>query len=140
MLYIRVGPTCRGLNACVRVPLGYKRETPVRLSKAREVPAEASTQLGQMIDSFICKSNTTHSGCRVLRSSGPNYSKSSSVLVFFSLGRPAESLSASPSTHPLGLGGCTTPPGCGSPQTTTFGIVRGDTRRRRPDLRSSLGF
>ena len=36
-----------------------------------------------------------------------------------SLGRPAESLSASPSTHPLGLDGCTTPPGCGSPQTKT---------------------
>ena len=32
----------------------------------------------------------------------------------------AESLSASLSTHPLGLGGCTTPPGCGSPQTTTL--------------------
>ena len=46
------------------------------------VPAEASTQPGQRIDSFICKSNTTHSGCRVLRSGGPNHSKSSSVLVF----------------------------------------------------------
>ena len=43
-----------------------------------------------------------------------------------SLGRPAESLSAFLSTHPLGLGGCTTPPGCGSPQTTTFGAIRGD--------------
>ena len=39
-----------------------------------------------------------------------------------SLGRPAESLSASPSTHPLGLDGCTTSPGCGSPQTTTYEI------------------
>jgi len=35
ILYIRVGPTCRGLNACVRVPLGYKRETPVREKKER---------------------------------------------------------------------------------------------------------
>jgi len=52
------------------------------LEKGEEVPAEASTQPGQRIDSFICKSNTTHSGCRVLRSGGPNHSKSSSVLVF----------------------------------------------------------
>jgi len=44
-----------------------------------------------------------------------------------SLGRPAESLSASPSTHPLGLGGCTTPSGCGSPlRATTSGAVCGD--------------
>ena len=41
-------------------------------------------------------------------------------LCSFSLGRPDESLSASPSTHPLGLDGCTTPLSCGSPQTTTF--------------------
>ena len=63
-------------------PWAIKGRRPLEKGQAEEVPAEASTQPGQRIDSFICKSNTTHSGCRVLRSGGPNHSKSSSVLVF----------------------------------------------------------
>ena len=63
-------------------PWAIKGRRPLDLAKAEEVPAEASTQPGQRIDSFICKSNTTHSGCRVLCSGSPNHSKSSSVLVF----------------------------------------------------------
>ena len=59
-----------------------KGRRPLEKGQAEEVPAEASTQPGQRIDSFICKRNTTHSGCRILRSGGPNHSKSSSVLVF----------------------------------------------------------
>ena len=63
-------------------PWAIKGRRPLEKAKAEEVPAEASTQPGQRIDSFICKSNTTHSGCRVLRSGGLNHSKSSGVLVF----------------------------------------------------------
>jgi len=63
-------------------PWAIKGRRPLEKGQAEEVPTEASTQPGQRIDLFICKSNTTHSGCRVLRSGGLNHSKPSSVLVF----------------------------------------------------------
>ena len=64
-----------------------------------------------LADSLSRQGNTIHSGRRVLRSGGPNHSKSLVFIVFLSgieLG-----LANPPSTHPLGLGGCLPPPGCG---------------------------
>ena len=45
ILYIHIRPTCQGLNACVRVPLVYKRET---LARERAIQGPP----GQRIDSF----------------------------------------------------------------------------------------
>ena len=75
-------PSVGVLTPVYASPWAIKRRHPLEKAQAKGVPAEASTQPGQRIDSFICKSNTTHSGRRVLRSGGPNHSKSSSVLAF----------------------------------------------------------
>ena len=40
-------PPVGGLNACVRVPLGYKRETPVRLSQGNKSRQRPGPNLGR---------------------------------------------------------------------------------------------
>ena len=73
ILYCIVGPTCRGPNGCVRAPLRYKRE-------AHAVHREISGQTKALTTlSLSWEGNTTHSGRRVLRSGGPNHSKSCCV-------------------------------------------------------------
>ena len=70
ILYYNVGPTCRGPNSCVRAPLRYKREAlAVHKIISRQTQARATLSL-------LWEGNTTHSGRRVLRSGGPNHSKS----------------------------------------------------------------
>ena len=73
-LYCIVGPTCRGSNGCVRAPLRYKRE-------ALDVHRKNTSTLSQALETFSLswEGNTTHSGRRVLRSGGPNHSKSCCV-------------------------------------------------------------
>ena len=71
------GPTCRGPTPVYASPLHYKRETPVREGLRSERDLEVEDRLIHRH-----KNNTTLSGRRVLRSGGPNHSKSSSVLVF----------------------------------------------------------
>ena len=71
-LYYIVGPTCRGSNDCVRAPLRYKREA---LAVHREIHTDSSSRTS----SRLREGNTAHSGCRVLRSGGPNHSKSCRV-------------------------------------------------------------
>ena len=74
ILYCIVGPTCRGSNSRVRTPLRYKREVP-------GVHRTISTIQTQALANFSLswEGNTTHSGRRVLRSGGPNHSKSCCV-------------------------------------------------------------
>ena len=73
ILYYNVGPTCRGPNSCVRAPLRYKREAlAVHRIISRQTQALATLSLSW-------EGNTTHSGRRVLRSGGPNHSKSCCV-------------------------------------------------------------
>ena len=73
ILYYIVGPTCRGPNSCVRAPLRYKREAlAVHKETSRQTQALATLSLSW-------EGNTTHSGRRVLRSGGPNHSKSRCV-------------------------------------------------------------
>ena len=94
-LYILVGPTCRGPTPVYASSLLYKRETPVR-----EGLGPKGSRAGQRIDSFIL--STPHSGCRVLRSGGPNHSKSvCSCVLAPELDRP-NSLALPPSTPPRG--------------------------------------
>jgi hypothetical protein len=60
-------------------------------------------------------SNTTHSGCRVLRSGGLNHSI---PLCVSRVHAPLDRFLDLPQTHPkLGLGGCTPPPGWRNPST-----------------------
>src|SRR6185312_15476573 len=74
ILYYIVGPTCRGPNGHVRVPLKYKRE-------ALAVHGETTHKLSQTLSR---QGNTTHSGRRVLRSGGPNHSNPAVFIVFLS--------------------------------------------------------
>ena len=70
---------CRGPTPVYAPPLRYKRETPVREElKSQKGDLEAE---GRLIHEH--KSNRTLSGRRVLRSGGPNHSKSPCVLVFW---------------------------------------------------------
>ena len=73
ILYYNVGPTYRGPNSCVRAPLRYKREAlAVHKIISRQTQALATLSLSW-------EGNITHSGRRVLRSGGPNHSKSCCV-------------------------------------------------------------
>ena len=86
------------------------------------------------------KSNRTLSGRRVLRSGGPNHSKSPCVLAFLPDKQICRINCASPSNHPLGLDGCITPPGCGRPlRATTLGdaMVSWSSKRQTTVSRSS---
>ena len=76
ILYIFVGPTCRGPTPVYASSLRYKKGTPAREGLKSNKDLEAEDRLIHRH-----KSNTTLSGRRVLRSGGPNHSKSSSVLV-----------------------------------------------------------
>ena len=68
ILYYNVGP-----NSCVRAPLRYKREAlAVHMIISSQTQALATLSLSW-------EGNTTHSGRRVLRSGGPNHSKSCCV-------------------------------------------------------------
>ena len=76
MLHSHIGPTCRGLNGqCIRTPWSIKGGRPL------EEGGGAKTW--QRIGSYTTKNNTPPSGRRVLRSGGPNHSKSC-VLVCLS--------------------------------------------------------
>ena len=110
-----LGPSVGDPTAIYTPPLRYKREEYVKPSKTREEKPD-TTQAWIHSEQFRSqplesRSNTTHSGRRVLRSSGPNHSKPVVFIVFLYLDRTDPSYPLS--THPLGLGGCTTPLGCG---------------------------
>jgi len=92
-LYYIVGPTCRGSNDCVRAPLRYKREA---LAVHRQIHTDSRSRTS----SLSWEGNTTHSGCRVLRSGGPNHSKSCCVSCVLEGDRSKTSYPLS--THPLG--------------------------------------
>ena len=99
------GPPVGDPTDMYATPLRYKREA---LAVHTQAHSDARwTQHQADPDS----SNTAHSGRRVLRSGGPNHSKPAVFIVFLHLDRTNHSYPLS--THPLGLGGCTTPPGCG---------------------------
>ena len=72
ILYYNVGPTCRGPNSCVRAPLRYKRGRSLCTGTSGQTQALATFSLSW-------EGNITHSGRRVLRSGGPNHSKSGCV-------------------------------------------------------------
>src|SRR6185369_356643 len=79
MLHSHVGPTCRGLNAlCIRTPWSIKGGRPLE-----KRPGWVKAKARQRIGSYTIKNNTSPSGCRVLRSGGPNHSRSC-VLVCLS--------------------------------------------------------
>jgi hypothetical protein len=74
------GPTCRGPNTLVRAPpFSYKREDTLRYKGDRLRPNLVSSSL--RLSSSQAQYITQWS--RVLRSGGPNHSKSLCVLVFF---------------------------------------------------------
>src|SRR6185437_8239355 len=108
-----LGPPVGDSTAMYAPPLRYKREalaTHFRHAKTLTTQARFHSEqpCSQPLESA---SNTTHSGRRVLRSGGPNHSKPAVFITFFH--RDWANPSEPSSTHPLGLGGCTTPPGCG---------------------------
>ena len=112
-------PTCRG-PLSVRAPLGHikGRARPLkhRLTQDRPSDARADTTKARIHSEqsrsqpLESTSNITHSGCRVLHSGGPNHSKHAVFIVLLHLdwANPSYPLNS----HPLGLSGCTTPPGC----------------------------
>ena len=103
-LHNRVGPTCRGINAlCIRTPWSIK---------------------GGRIGSYTTKIKTSPSGCRVLRSGGPNHSKSCVLVCFLPKLDHPNRQSTSQSPPSLGIGGCAPPPDCGYPRNpTTVGTL-----------------
>ena len=71
-LHSHVGPTCRGINVlCIRTPWSIKGGRPLE-----ENSGGVKAKTRQRIDSYTTKINTSPSGCRVLRSGGPNHSRS----------------------------------------------------------------
>ena len=108
-----LGPPVRDSTAMYAPPLRYKREAlAAHFRHAKTLTTQARFHSEQPCSQPLeSASNTTHSGRRVLRSGGPNHSKPVVFIVFLHLDRTNPSYP--PSTHPLGLGGCTTPPGCG---------------------------
>ena len=102
------GPISRGPNGHDAPPLRYKREAPA--VQRRQNTLRRTLELAP--NSSVL-SNTVHSGRRVLRSGGPNHSKPAVFIVFLSEIELVASYP--PSTHPMGLGGCIPPPGCGLP-------------------------
>ena len=71
-LHSHVGPTCRGINVlCIRSPWSIKGGRPLEESSGW-VKAKAWQRIG----SYTTKNNTSPSGRRVLRSGGPNHSRS----------------------------------------------------------------
>ena len=74
-----VGPTCRGPNVlCIRTPWSIKGGRPLE-----ESSGWVNAKTRQRIGSYTTKNNSSPSGRRVLRSGGPNHSKSC-VLVCLS--------------------------------------------------------
>jgi len=112
MLHSHVGPTCRGINIlCIRTPWSIKGGRPLE-----ENQDWVNAKARQRIGSYTTKNNTSPSGHRVLRSGGPNHSKSC-VLVCLSPSKISPiAKSISPSAPSLGIGGCAPPPGCGYPR------------------------
>ena len=109
-----LGPSVGDPTAMHTPPLRYKKKEYVKPGGQGQAKADTTQarihseqSRSQPLEST---SNTTHSGRRVLHLSGPNYSKPSVFIVFVHL--DWTNASYPPSTHPLGLGGCTTPPGC----------------------------
>src|SRR6185312_2010208 len=92
-------------------PLVYKRGAPDR-RKASWVKAKAWQRIG----SYTTKNNTPPSGCRVLRSGGPNHSKSCVLVSFLPKLDQPNRQSTSQSPPSLGIDGCAPPPGCGYPR------------------------
>ena len=72
MLHGTLGPLVGPQRTMYPHPLVYKRGAPARRKGAGWVKAKAR----QRIDSYTTKINTSPSGCRVLRSGGPNHSRS----------------------------------------------------------------
>ena len=100
MLYYIAGPTCRGPSSMYAPPLRHKREA----IAAQNKPTRTLTRTGSPKHSQTLsrQGNTIHSGRRVLRSGGPNHSKSLVFIVFLSeieLG-----LANPPEYTPSGLG------------------------------------
>ena len=105
-------PSVGDPTAMYTPPLRYKREEYIKPGQAKLDATQARIHSEQSRSQPLeSTSNTTHSGCRVLRSGDPNHSKPSVFIVFLHLDRTNPSYP--PSTHPLGLDGCTTPPDCG---------------------------
>ena len=112
ILYYIAGPICRDPTAMYTPTLRYKNEEYVKPGQAKPDTTQARIHSEQSRSQPLeSTSNTTHSGRRALRSGSPNHSKPSVFIVFLHL--DWTNASFPPSTHPLGLGGCTTPPGCG---------------------------
>ena len=72
-----LGPPVGVQHLCTHLPCAIKGRRPLEKKKGPRKDLEAEDRL-----IHIHKSNTTLSGRSVLRSGGPNHSKSSSVLVF----------------------------------------------------------
>ena len=78
MLRSHVGPTCRGIDVlCIRAPWSIKGGRPLEENSGWE---KAKTRL--RIGLYTTKINTSPSGCRVLRSGGPNHSRSCVLACF----------------------------------------------------------
>src|SRR6185312_3633705 len=106
-----LGPHVGDSTAMYAPPLRYKREALAAHASLSSLSGLSGDPLSTLSKAKESTSNTTHSGRRVLRSGGPNHSKPAVFIVFLHLDWTNPSYS--PSTHPLGLGGCTTPPRCG---------------------------
>ena len=72
-----LGPPVGVQHLCTRLPCGIKKRRPLEKNSSPGKDLEAEDRLIHRHES-----NTTLCGRRVLRSGGPNHSKSSSVLVF----------------------------------------------------------
>ena len=82
ILYYNTGPNCQGPSSLYAPPLRYKREAlAVQNRPTRTLTYTGSPRHSQTLSR---QGNTTHSGRRVLRSGGPNHSKSLVFIVFLS--------------------------------------------------------
>ena len=72
-LHSLVGPTCWGINVlCIRTPWSIKGGRPLEEDSGWGEKAKTRRRIG----SYSTQINTSPSGCRVLRSGGPNHSRS----------------------------------------------------------------
>ena len=72
-LHSHIGPTCRGINIlCICTPWSIKGGRPLEESQGWGKKGKTRLRIG----SYTTKIKTSPSGCRVLRSGGPNHSRS----------------------------------------------------------------
>jgi len=109
-----LGPSVGVQHLCTRPPCTIKGGRPLENGST---PGGAEDRL------IHTKSNTSHSGCRVLCSGGPNHSKSVCSCALAPKQDRANRFALPRVLSLEGIGGCVPPPGCGYPQKLTTNVM-----------------